>query len=596
MKLISLLLFFFINLQGQSDKKVVILHTNDLHSRLNGFAPEFLYTPLKQFDDKTLGGFARIAGIIDKEKKKNPGITLVCDAGDFLMGTLFHTLEVSTGFQLRLMKQMGYDMVSIGNHEFDFGPEKLAAIVARSQKNGEIPQLILGNAIFSNDDPGDDSLEVLFKNKVINRKLIIERENLKIGFFSVLGKNAQEVAPLSKPVTFLRIIPYAKEMVRELKSDGCNVIVCLSHSGIERGKNGKWGGEDVELARKVRGIDLIISGHTHTLLEEPVIIEGIPIIQAGEYGKNIGRIELTWSSAGTRLNNYRLITVDDEVEGDRHIQNLISDQQDNITSKLLIPLGLEYFKPLAENDFLLECDEYGDFKESNLGPLIADAIHYYINRNSKEGTDISMVAVGVIRDKIVPGVQTPADIFRVMSLGAGKDDIPGYPLARLYVTGKELKNILEILQIAYKSSPSNFCYYSGIKVHYDPGKGFMKKISSIQIVKPGGATTDVDFSKKSTQLYSVAANSYMLEFIGIIKKMSFGLINVVPKDVNGTRINDMSTILIDMNNNDAGLQEGKEWLALIDYISSMKDTNGNGIPEIDRKYLTPLKSFFEIAK
>ena len=124
----------------------------------------------------------------------------------------------------------------------------------------------------------------------------------------------------------------------------------------------------------------------------------------------------------------------------------------------------------------------------------------------------------------------------------------------------------------------------------------MKKISSIQIVKPGGATTDVDFSKKSTQLYSVAANSYMLEFIGIIKKMSFGLINVVPKDVNGTRINDMSTILIDMNNNDAGLQEGKEWLALIDYISSMKDTNGNGIPEIDRKYLTPLKSFFEIAK
>ncbi|HNR42406.1 MAG TPA: bifunctional UDP-sugar hydrolase/5'-nucleotidase [Bacteroidales bacterium] len=595
-KLIPLFLLLFISAEGQGEKKLVILHTNDLHSRLNGFAPESLYSPMTADDDKTQGGFARIAGIINKEKKENKGITLVCDAGDFLMGTLFHTVEISEGFQLRLMKTMGYDVVSFGNHEFDFGPEKLAAIVSQSKKKGEIPSLILGNAIFSKKDPGDDALEALFTGKVIEKKKIIEKEGLKIGFFSILGKDAADVAPLSKPLRFRKAVPFARKMVKELKSAGCNIIICLSHSGVERNKKGSWAGEDVKLAKKVRGLDLIISGHTHTELEEPLIVKGIPIVQTGEYGRNVGRLEITWSPAGIKVDNYRLIAVTDDIEGDKDVQDLIEEQQDLINREILRPLGLEYIKPVAENDFLLECNESGDFKNSNLGPLVADAIHYYINRNTREGTNVSMVAVGIIRDKIVPGIQTPADIFRVMSLGSGKDKVPGYPLARLYVTGKELKNILEILQIAYKSAPSHFCYYSGIRVEYDPGKGFMKKIRRIRIISPDGNETEVDFSKKNNRLYSVSANSYMLEFIGIIKKMSFGLVNVVPKYGDGTRITDMSTSVIDMDGNEAGIQEGKEWLALLEYIASMNDSDNNGIPDIDRRYVFPSETFFETQK
>ena len=84
----------------------------------------------------------------------------------------------------------------------------------------------------------------------------------------------------------------------------------------------------------------------------------------------------------------------------------------------------------------------------------------------------------------------------------------------------------------------------------------------------------------------------MLEFIGIIKKMSFGLINVVPKDGAGHKVKDMSTMVIDMDENQAGVQEGKEWLALMEYLGSMKDTNGNVIPDIDKQYAVPLKCFF----
>jgi 5'-nucleotidase len=207
-----------------------------------------------------------------------------------------------------------------------------------------------------------------------------------------------------------------------------------------------------------------------------------------------------------------------------------------------------------------------------------------------------MVAAGVIRDNIVNGFQTAPDIFRIMSMGTGKDDVPGYPLARLYVTGHELKSVLEIMQVAYKSSPENFCYYSGIKVDYDPGKGMLRKIQKIQIIHRDGRASLVDISKKNKTLYSITANSYMLEFFGIIKKMSFGLINVVPKDYEGNRVEKMKDAVIDMDESKEGIQEGKEWLAILTFLSTMKDTNGNKIPDIDKKYSSSVKSFFAVKK
>jgi len=181
-----------------------------------------------------------------------------------------------------------------------------------------------------------------------------------------------------------------------------------------------------------------------------------------------------------------------------------------------------------------------------------------------------------------------------MPLGSGKDEVPGYALARLYVTGRELKSILEILQVASRSKPANYCYYSGLRVDYNPDKGLFRKIIKIGIVHNDGRTDNVDFSKKNKSLYSITADSYMLEFIGIIKKMSFGLINVVPKDKDGNRIKDMKTLVIDMDETRDGIQEGKEWLALVDFLGSMKDANGNGIPDIDKKYASAVRCFFKI--
>jgi 5'-nucleotidase / UDP-sugar diphosphatase len=453
---------------------------------------------------------------------------------------------------------------------------------------------LLSNAVFNERDENDDSLEKLFTNNTIVKKLILNRDGLKIGFFSLLGKEADDNAAFAFPLTFSKQIPLARKMVKELQNEKCDLIICLSHSGVLSDGRGGWTGEDVELAEKVRGINVIISGHSHSRIDKPIIVKGIPIVQTGDYGRFIGKLSVTVNNGNVRFDKYSLIPVDDKIPGDPLVHRLIEEQKKAVNTIILKSLNMDYYIPVAETGFLLECNEQGDIEGSNLGPMVADAIYSYVNNHCKDGTDISMVAVGVIRDRIVPGLQTAPDIFRVMSLGSGKDIIPGYPISRLYFTGKELKSILEILLIAYKSTPGNYCYYSGVRVEFNPDKGLLKKIRKIELVHPDGKTTFVDMSKKNSTLYSLTANSYMLEFIGIIRKMSFGLVNVTPKDASGNKVREMKNAVLDIDERREGTQEGKEWLALMEFISSMKDTNGNGIPDIDLKYSYPIKCLFPV--
>lgn len=574
-------------LTAQETNRLVILHTNDLHSRLEGYAPSSEYTPFTTGDDKTKGGFSRLAAIIKKERSQNPDNILVLDAGDFLMGTFYHYMEEYNPFQLPLMKEMGYDAVALGNHEFDFGPERLAGIINSSLAADEIPQLLLSNAEFDEKDSADDSLQELYDRGILSRSVIIEKNGLKTGIFSLMGEDADESAPYAVPVTFEKITRSAKKVTKELRNRGCDIIVCLSHSGIEKDDEGEWTGEDVKLAEKVDDIDILISGHTHTTLDEPLMINNTPIVQTGSYGRALGRLEIEVNNGEIKISDYKLIPVDDNIEGDRLVQEKIIAQKNLISDKLHTITGYRIDEKVVRTGYELDCNEYGELGESNLGPLVADAIHAYVNSETEAGTDISMVAAGVIRDRVEPGIQTTQDIFRVMSLGSGDDEVPGYPLARVYVNAKELKRILEILLVAYKSTPSNYCYYSGIAVRYNPDKGLLRKINSISIENDKGEMIPVEISKDNKELYSITANAYMLEFIGIIQDMTFGLIKVKPKFAGGDEVTDMSETIIDFDEVADGKQEGKEWIALVKYLSSMDDTDNDGIPDLSPEYENP---------
>ncbi len=575
--------------------KLIILHTNDLHSNLTGFSPELEYTPCNISDDGTFAGFARIASVIDIDKKKNPDNTLVLDAGDFLMGTFFHMFEEENGFQLGLMKKMGYDIVGFGNHEFDFGPASLTRIIKTSMSNGEIPALTLANVEFDKKCADDDSFADLYNIGIIKKYQIIERDGLKIGVFGLIGDDATLVAPNAKPVKITNRIKAAKKIVKILENEEeVDFIICLSHSGVELDKKGNWDGEDVELAKKADGIDLIVSGHTHTVLTEPIWINETPIIQSGSQGINIGRFEINIHQGEIASAKYQLIPINDEIKGDCNIHKEIAGRIRLIDDELLKPMGLGYYKPLAETDYELVCEEYGDLDSSNLGPLVADALYYYVNEFSIESADVTLIATGVIRDKFMPGkngTQTVSDIFRIVSLGSGKDDIPGYPLAKVYLTAKELKSVLELLHIASKMKPAYYCFYGGLELEYDSNKGLFKKIQSIKI---GGK--EIDLSKKNKTLYGLTANSYMLEFLGEIKSMSFGLIKVKPKHKNGEYITNYETTWIDFDSKLEGIQEGKEWMAVVKYLQTFEDTDGNNVPNFPDKYRVPIQRQKDIGE
>lgn len=589
MIIISFFLAVAVTLTAQEGKKLTILHTNDFHSHLQGFGPESAYTPLVADNDPTFGGLARIAGIIADVRAENPGSTLVVDGGDCMMGTLFQALEPETAFQIPLMKKSGYDVVAMGNHDFDFGPEAYAGILRKASMRGEIPVILMGNAVTDPNDPADDAFEALLGDGLVKPWVIREVNGLKVGLFSLLGEDADESAPYAVPITFEKIVKAAKRMVKELMEQNCDVIICLSHSGVSKDKKGNWAGEDAELARRVKGIDVIISGHTHIYLREPLVVNGVPIVSTGSSGTSIGRMDLTVTGNGVRMDSYKMIPVDDNAKGLASIQEEIEIQKKEVDRIILEPLKLSYDMPVAEAPFLLNADELADFHGSNLGAMMADAIYYYVNEFGP-GTDCAMVALGVIRDPIQPGVQSVADLFRVMSLGSGSNIVPGYPLSRLWVTGRELKNIAEILIMSSASTPAHFCYYSHLRIDYDPEGRLLNKIRRMEYTAPDGKVTEVNTSKDDTRLYSIVANSYMLDFVGIIKKMSLGLINVVPKDSQGNPVTDMDLMVMDFNADTPGLQEGKEWLALVRYLQQFAPVEEGGLPVIPEIYRNPPRS------
>jgi 5'-nucleotidase/UDP-sugar diphosphatase len=251
-----------------------ILHTNDLHSNFIGMSPESDYTPFTLNDDKTLGGFARLAALIAARKasREPQGPVLVLDDGDYSNGTAFGAATRETGSELQLLYRMGYDVTTFGNHEFDFGPEGLGTSIGVAAKAGRVPAIVASNANLSKEDPTLADLQRLARDGVIRRHLVIERGGIRFGIFGLLGKEAS-IYTSGGAASFSDATETAKEIVTTLReTEKADVVICLSHGGLRKGKDGRFTeGEDV-LARAIPGIDVVISGHSHTAVQEAIIV------------------------------------------------------------------------------------------------------------------------------------------------------------------------------------------------------------------------------------------------------------------------------------------------------------------------------------
>ncbi len=264
------------------DKKITILHTNDVHSQIEPL-------PKNHYKYPNLGGFARRATIIDAIRSKNPN-TLLLDAGDIFQGTPYFNY-FGGELEFKLMSMLGYDVATLGNHDFDNGID------------GFYKQLPNANFSFV-------SANYNFSNTILDGKVkpykIINKDGIKIGVFGLgVALEGLVTKTLYKETKYLDPIETTKDTVKQLKEvERCDLIICLSHLGYYYKKNPSKI-SDLILAKQTKDIDLIIGGHTHTLLSKPTLKKNsvgknVLINQCGKSGIYMGKIDFYFSSDGRK--------------------------------------------------------------------------------------------------------------------------------------------------------------------------------------------------------------------------------------------------------------------------------------------------------
>lgn len=578
-KVLSLLLVIVITLPfnvskvyaDKSEKTMTILFTHDMHDH-------FLPFNIRQNQEiLELGGYARLQSAINAEKENTPDALLI-DAGDFSMGTLFQSIYALESPQLRIMGQMGYDVVTLGNHEYDFRANGLADSLTAAKNSGDkLPQIVQSNVSFPTDENGEMSKSLKNLKQAINEYgvkdyTIIERNDVKIGVFGLMGKDSDSNAPMAE-VKFTDAIEKAKSVVNTLKNvENVDLIICLSHSGIDKDKSKS---EDEILAKKVPEINVIISGHSHTALNKPIVIGNTVIGSCGEYGENLGVIKISQTSnEGWVLDNYKLKQINNSLPEDINISRTIDTFKKIVQKEYLSKFDMEFDEVLANTpfNFIATSDIGIKHDEDTLGNFISDAYIYAVKKAEGKNYDpisVAIVPSGTIRGSFVKGNITVSDAFTVSSLGIGADNIAGYPLISVYLTGKELKVVCEVDASISPLMSGAQLYLSGVNFTFSPNRLILNKVTNIAIEKPDGTLEKIN----DTKLYRVAAGLYSAQMLSAVGEKSFGLLSIVPKNKDGNPITAFEAQII-KDTTSGRNNEVKEWLAIAEYLKSFDKVNG----------------------
>jgi 5'-nucleotidase/UDP-sugar diphosphatase len=590
--------------ENRMKKTFTILHTNDMHSSLIGMGPAADYTPFTLNDDATRGGYARLAALIAKRKaaRAGQGPVLVLDAGDYSMGTPFGAASRETGGELQLMDRMGYDAVTFGNHDFDLGPEGLGKSLTVSAKAGRVPAVLASNTGFAANDATLADLQRLDKEGVIRRYLVIERGGIRFGLFGVLGKEAIFYTS-GGTVTFSDAIETAKEVVKILReTEKVDVVICLSHGGLEKGKDGRFtDGDDVRLAKDVPGIDVVIGGHSHTALQEAIIVNGrTPVVQTGKESKNLGELVVTLDGGTLKVESYRLYPIDDTIAGDRAIADEIEKLKKTVTKIVFASRGYRIDQPLA----VAPRDLPNTFTDIAAGTPLANLVTDAFRDATK--ADIGFTANGLMRAGLTrgkSGVQTVYDVFAVAPLGAGVvDPTAGSALVTAYFTGQELKNLLEFLLVDNPTHPGEyFPRASGMRFRYDQSRPRFDVVTAIELGDLDRGYRAIDITGKDERLYSLTCPLMLGTIIVAIPKYTKGKLALIPKNKEGKPLTSRVEALDDPRSSTAHLlpppgtvdkgsvatgegkdaaREIKEWQAIMDHLRRLPVRSKGELPII----------------
>jgi 5'-nucleotidase/UDP-sugar diphosphatase len=584
-----------------------ILHTNDLHSAFIGLVPAADYTPFTLHDDETRGGYARQATLIAQRQQARhaQGPVLVLCGGDYSMGTPFGAATRETSGELMLMSLMGYDATTFGNHEFDLGTEGLGQSINTAVKADRVPAVLASNTGLAGNDPTLADLQRLIRDGVIRKYTVIERGGMRFGLFGVLGKEAISVTVGSGAVQFTDPIETAREMVKLLReTEKADVVIALSHGGLVKDSDGHFtDGEDVQLARDVPGIDIVVGGHSHTFLREAIIVNGhIPVVQAGKNGEDLGELVVTLQDGKLTVESYILHPIDDTIAGNRAIADEIERLKKNVTRIVFASRGYSIDQPLA----IVPHDLPNAFSDIAAGTILANLCTDAFREATK--SDIGFTVNGLMRASLIrgkSGVQTVYDVFALAPLGAGVvDSTAGSALVTGYFTGIELKNLLEYFLIDNPTHPGEwFPRTSGMRFYYDMSRPPYDAVTAIELGDTDNGYHTIDISGIDEHLYSLTCPLMLVPLIVALPQLTKGKLSVVPKNRNGQPLKSRVDALVDIprrstaqlmapkgtadkeslateKSENGTITEIKEWQAIMDHLRSLPVNNKDELPVI----------------
>ena len=426
-----------------------IYHVNDVHSRVE--------------EDDWAGsmGYAKMATLIDQGKSEVDNVMFL-DAGDSFHGQTIANINEGESIS-HILDLMNVDALTIGNHDFNYGQERLMELKEMSNFPFLAANLVR-----------EDGEEIPYTQDYV----IKEYDGVKVGIF---GLATPETAYKTHPknvegLIFENPVTTANAVVNELRGQ-VDVVVGLTHLGISEGSEYT----SAMVAEEVPGIDLIVDGHSHSVIEEGMMVNDTMIVQAGEYSKFLGYVDLTIENGNVSSMNANLIPREDtmDVEKDYIISKVvdrINRANENITSQVVGRTAVELN------------GARGNVRtgETNLGNLLTDAMR------TKLDTDAAITNGGGIRASIDQGEVTQGEVITVLPFGN--------TTMAIEISGADLRAALEHGVSEYPATEGLFPQVSGIKFTFD---GDAEAGNRVQQVWVGGEELDPD------QMYTVATNDFM---------------------------------------------------------------------------------------
>ncbi len=468
------------SLYSQTDT-VTILHVNDTHSNLAPIGPRNASL------EGSLGGIGRVVTLIGMERMADPK-ALLLHAGDLSIGDLFYNRYFGVA-ELQILASIGCDAMTLGNHEFDLTPSTLLTALDSGFVAGGFPVL---SANIYLEDPAVQPLK-----KYIVPYTTKQVGNVKVGIFGLTTPATNLISQPAPAVLDTNFVQTAAAMVETLMTNGCTVVVCLSHLGLA---------DDRLVAQHVPGIHVIIGGHDHFALEHAQPVQNPSgdttwIVQANAFYLDLGKVRVTVNGGKVQLLDYTLMPITSTIPEEPNTAAAVSGMIADIESVY----GPVYSAKIADvNSYFEEVADslmYPGKHDTPIGNLVTDAFR------AVTGTQIAMEVGGSTAEPLYPGPIVAADAFRVVGYGFNTENGLGYRLVTFELTGGALWAGLEFGLSDIEQDDEFLVQVSGMKYSYDPEQAAFARVTHMEVA-------GVPLDPQAT--FTVTANEFVPMFLNML--------------------------------------------------------------------------------